>query len=163
MTNTCNESGFPQDGRLLGVDYGRRRVGFAISSPDQKFSSPLENYTRKSMEADSRYINQIVQENRVAGIVVGLPVHMSGDEGELAKESREYGSWLSELTSLPVIYWDERFTSSSAEDLLRDANISRKKRKEKLDKLAAQLMLQAFLEATDRNSLPIDVREGADG
>jgi putative pre-16S rRNA nuclease len=159
MTNIYKGSDFPGTGRLIGVDFGRKRVGFSISSPDQKYSSPMDNYTRKNEEADSRKIKQMVEENRAVGIVIGLPVHMSGDEGELAKASREYGEWLNELTSLPVIYWDERFTSSSADDLLKGANLSWKKRKSKLDKLAAHLMLQSFLDAPDRNMKPLDIRE----
>lgn len=159
MTDTCDSAPFPESGRLIGVDFGKRRVGFSVSSPDQKFSSPLENYQRQNEQADTRKIRKLIEENHPVGFVVGLPVHLSGEEGELAIASREYGKWLGELTGLPVIYWDERYTTSSAEDLLLGAELSSKKRKARLDKLAAQIMLQSFLESTDRKMKPTDIRE----
>ena len=145
---------FPRPGRLLGIDYGTKRVGIAVSSPDQLYSSPLENFTRRSPPHDAAHLLQLAEEYEVAGLVVGLPVHMSGDEGGKAREARAYGQWLNEVTGLPVRYWDERFTSAAAEVHLLAAQLSKKKRKARMDMLAAQILLQSFLDAEDRQRKP---------
>jgi putative holliday junction resolvase len=88
-----------------------------------------------------------VHENDVARIVVGLPLHTSGREGRLAAEARTFGAWLASVTALPVIYFDERYTSVEAEHRLIDAGLTRQKRKLIRDKLAAQLVLQSYLDA----------------
>lgn len=143
--------GVPREGRLLGLDYGTRRLGVAISTPEQNLASPLENYTRSSLGADAAFLRKLVEEYRVVGLVVGLPVHMSGDEGEKAREAREFGRWAASATGLPVTWWDERYTSLLAEEALMSAGLSRKKRQQRLDKLAAQIMLQAFLDKRSAN------------
>ena len=141
----------PREGRLLGLDYGTKRVGIALSTPEQNIASPLENYTRFSPDADAAFLREIVEEYRAVGLVVGLPVHMSGDEGEKAKEAREFGKWAAAATDLPVTWWDERYTTLIAEEMMISAGLSSKKRKQRLDKLAAQIMLQAFLDRRGAN------------
>jgi putative Holliday junction resolvase len=136
----------PREGRLLGLDYGTQRVGIALSTPEQNLASPLENYTRFNPDADAAFLRELVNEYRIVGLVVGLPVHMSGDEGQKAGEAREYGKWAAAATGLPVTWWDERYTTLLAEEALISAGLSKKKRKQRLDKLAAQIMLQAFLD-----------------
>lgn len=148
------ESEFPQEGRLLGLDFGTKRLGIAVSTPEQSISSPLENYDRRSPALDAKHLAELVDEYRIAGLVVGLPVHMSGDEGGLAKQAREFGDWLAKETNRPVRYWDERFTSAQAEEILQAASLTKKQRKARKDKLAAQLLLQSFLDAKDRNQKP---------
>lgn len=143
----------PREGRLLGLDYGTKRLGIAISDMDQKLAGPLETHNRCGPQGDARRLKQIVTENHIVGIVVGLPVHMSGDEGGKAKEARAFGQWVAEVTQVPLQYWDERFTTATAEARLMQADLSKKKFKAKLDKVAAQVLLQAFLDAKDR-SLP---------
>lgn len=160
MNDTSNNApsdeqpGVPTRGCLLGIDFGTKRVGFAISSRDQSLSSPLKTWQRQTPNADARFVKKLVQEYDVKGLVVGLPLHMSGDEGGVAIQAREFGDWLSEQTKLPVSYWDERFTSAAAETLLYSADLSPKERKAKIDKLAAHLILQSFLDAEDRNQKP---------
>ncbi len=114
---------FPTDGRLLGIDYGTVRVGLAISTPEQTIASPIEVYQRRSERLDAAYFQQFVKENRIAGLVVGLPMHVNGEEGQKAHEARQFGTWLAATVSRPVIWWDERYTSSVAADLLRDAGV----------------------------------------
>lgn len=145
---------FPREGRLLGVDYGTRRLGFAVSTPDQTIASPLANYERRDERLDASRLAEIVEEYRVVGLVIGLPVHMSGDEGGKAHEARTFGTWAAGVTGLPVRYWDERHTSLIAESYLMGADMSRKKRKARLDMLAAQVLLQRFLDASDRDQTP---------
>lgn len=144
----------PREGRLLGLDYGTKRIGFAISTFEQNIASPLENYNRRTQSEDARRLVEIVKEYLPVGLVVGLPVHMSGEEGQSAIEARAFGKWASETTGLPVCYWDERHTSTMAEAHLMAAELSKKKRKARTDMLAAVFMLQSFLDAADRSRPP---------
>ena len=145
---------FPTEGRLLGLDYGTKRVGIAISTFEQNIASPLDNYNRHSLQQDQKHLEKIITEYQCKGLVVGLPVHMSGDEGQKAKEARKFGNWVSQFAEIPVCYWDERYSSATAEEFLANMNISRNKRKAYLDKLAAQIILQAFLDSPNRNQIP---------
>lgn len=147
------KEGFPAKGRLAGVDYGTVRIGVAVTDLDRRLASPYENYTRRSQEADADYFRQIVADESIAGFVVGLPVHASGEESQKSAEARQFGAWLADVTGLPVQYFDERFTSVEAERYLLDAQMTRKKRKKRLDMLAAQIMLAGYLESS-RPSAP---------
>ena len=133
-------------GRLLGIDFGTVRVGLAVSDPDRLIASPFETYARKDAKADAAYFQRVVVAEKVVGLVVGLPLHTGGEEGIKAREAREYGAWLAEATGLPVVFWDERCTTAAAEDALWSAGLSHKKRKDRRDRVAAQLILQGFLE-----------------
>lgn len=139
-------------GRILGVDYGTVRLGLAISDADQQFSSPYENYQRSSVEADAKFLKNVVEQESVIGIVVGLPIHLDGRESAKSQEARAFGAWLAEITDRSIVYYDERLTSKEAESQLRAAKLSPRKRKQRLDMLAAQLLLAAFLES-DRETL----------
>ncbi len=134
-------------GRIAGVDYGTVRIGVAVSDPRQTIASPLDNYQRGDEACDTRYFKRLAAEEELVLFVVGLPVHTSGDESEKSREARKFGEWLSSVTEVPVTFFDERYTSSAAEEMLLDAGLSKKKRKARLDKIAAQLILAAYLEA----------------
>jgi putative Holliday junction resolvase len=134
-------------GKLLGVDYGSVRIGLAVSDPDRKIAFPLTTYTRRSKDADAAWFREIVASESVSGLVVGLPVHTSGDEGQKAVEARAFGAWLAEVTGLTVVYYDERFTTVLAESALWEAGLTHKKRKARRDRVAAQMLLQAYLDA----------------
>ena len=136
----------PSSGVLLGIDYGTKRVGVAVSDRDQKFSSPLHNLDRQGIQADTRYFRRLTDEYRPVGMVIGLPIHLSGDESQKSLEARSYADWLASVTGLPFTFQDERFTSFQAERLLLDAELSKKKRKARIDKLAAQILLQTYLD-----------------
>ncbi len=137
----------PAVGRIAGIDFGTVRIGVAISDPGQAIASPLETYHRRSMELDARYFQDLVQSERVVGFVVGLPVHMSGDASQKSREAVEFGKWLQDHTEIPVDWIDERYTTSMARELLSHSNLSGNKRKAQLDKLAAQILLAAYLES----------------
>src|SRR5262245_31812644 len=92
----------PRTGRLAAIDYGTVRIGVAITDPDQRLASPLENYTRRGLEADAKWIAQLARDERIAGFVVGLPIHTSGEESQKSGEARKFGQWLGEVTGLPV-------------------------------------------------------------
>jgi putative Holliday junction resolvase len=129
------------------VDFGTVRIGLAVCDADRRIASPLETYHRKNEEVDRKFFQALAEDEEIGGIVVGLPVHMSGDEGGKAREARQLGEWLNKITQLPVKYWDERFTSAEAEQFLQMAGLTKKKRKERIDRVAAQILLQAYLDA----------------
>jgi putative Holliday junction resolvase len=144
----------PRTGRLAAIDYGTVRLGVAITDPDQRLASPLENYTRRDLQADAKWLSQLANREHVIGLVIGLPVHTSGCESQKSAEARQFGQWVSKVTGLPVRFFDERFTSANAEALLLDAQITKKRRKERLDKVAAQILLTAYLESSRREAEP---------
>jgi len=141
-------------GRIAGIDYGRVRIGIAITDPDRTLASPYENYTRRGLEADARHFRELVEQDRVVLFVVGLPVHLDGRESQISHEAREFGQWLVQVTGVPVEFFDERFSTSEAHELLKDAAMKHKRRKRKLDMLAAQVMLAAYLESHTKGTQP---------
>ena len=143
----------PRTGRLAGIDYGTVRIGIAITDPAQSLASPLEILTRRDKFQDERYFVRLAEQERLAGFVVGLPVHTSGEESQKSFESREFAKWLGEITKLPVALFDERYTTAHAEALLQDAGLTSKRRKARRDMLAAQILLAAYLESS-RNAEP---------
>lgn len=136
----------PKTGRLGGIDFGTVRIGVAISDPSQQFASPLETYTRRSEPLDQKYFCQLVKTERLVGWVVGLPIHMSGDASQKSQEAVAFGKWLSDSTELPVAWIDERYSTAMAREILNQSKLSGKKRKAQLDKIAAQVLLSAYLE-----------------
>lgn len=144
----------PNHGPLFGIDFGTKRIGVAISDPEQTMSMPLENYTLRSPDLDAAWLRQLARGYGVRGLVIGLPVHMSGDEGGKAKQARDFGQWAAEATDLPVTWWDERYSSSVADMHLDQTGVSKKRRKSRRDQLAAQVILQSFLDAEDRTAAP---------
>jgi putative Holliday junction resolvase len=140
--------------RLLGVDYGSVRVGLAISDADRLIASPLATYQRRSADQDAVFFRTLVDEEAIGQLVVGLPIHLSGREGQKAAEARAFGQWLGEVTALPVVFWDERFTTVEAEQFLQEAGLTSKRRKSRRDRVAAQILLQTYLEAGCPGNLP---------
>ena len=132
--------------RLLGVDYGNVRVGLAVSDSSRTIASPLTTYTRGNREQDVRFFKELVEAEAIDRIVVGLPIHLDGHEGSKAAEARAFGQWLNQITELPVVFWDERFTTVEAEGHLWSAGLTHKQRKRRRDQVAAQILLQSFLE-----------------
>jgi putative Holliday junction resolvase len=137
---------FPLTGALLGIDHGIKRVGLAICTPERNICFPLEIIERKQMKQDLEAIGKIAANYRVLGLVVGLPVHMSGDEGEQAALSRKFGEQLSQFTQLPLAFVDERFSSLTADKLLYQQQLSAKNRQQRRDAVAAQVLLQTFID-----------------
>ena len=146
----------PTEGRLCGIDFGTVRIGVSISDPGQTISSPLETYQRRSVDLDSKYFQNLVKEERVVGFVVGLPVHMSGDPSQKSREAIAFGKWLNAETGIPVAWIDERYTTAMAREALNQSNLSGKKRKAQLDKLAAQILLSVYLESGEQAVSAID-------
>jgi putative holliday junction resolvase len=133
-------------GRVAGIDYGTVRVGIALSDPGRSIASPMETYTRRNAELDAQRFKRLTEEEEITLFVVGLPVFLDGRESPKSVEARQFGQWLGEVTGVPVDFFDERFTSVEAENLLLDADLTSKRRKKRIDMLAAQIMLSAYLE-----------------
>jgi putative Holliday junction resolvase len=133
--------------RVLGIDYGRKRIGLARSDEGGILASPLPVYTRsRSVAADLERLAQIARDQGVSKIVIGWPLHMNGTEGEMAGEVRAFAAELRTRTELCVELFDERWTSAHAEDALIAGDLSRRRRKQLRDGLAATLILQGFLD-----------------
>jgi putative Holliday junction resolvase len=133
--------------KLLGVDFGTVRVGLAVTDPDRKLAFPLETYRRRGPAEDAAYFCEVVEREEAGGLVVGLPLHTDGREGQKAAEARAFGRWLAEATGLPVVFFDERFTTAQAESALWSAGLTHGRRKERRDRVAAQILLQSYLDA----------------
>jgi putative Holliday junction resolvase len=136
------------------VDYGSVRIGLAVSDADKRIASPLRTYERRGPEPDAEFFRLQIEQQEIGHILVGLPVHLSGREGEKAREAREFGQWLAKVSGLPVIYWDERFTTVEAESHLLNAGLTRKRRRDRRDRVAAQILLQSFLDAGSPEQTP---------
>ncbi|MGA2033394.1 MAG: Holliday junction resolvase RuvX [Thermoguttaceae bacterium] len=137
-------------GRIAGIDFGTVRIGIAVCDPEGKIASPLESYTRRNAELDARRFRQLALEEKIVRWVVGLPVHLDGRESQKSREARRFGQWLGEQTKVPVEFFDERFTTHDAEQFLLGAELTSKQRKRRIDKLAAQIMLAAYLESSSQ-------------
>ena len=142
--------------RILALDPGTKRIGVAVSDEMGWIAQPLETFTRRSLEADIAHIQTLVQQHDVREVVMGLPLRLSGRIGPEAEGVQRFMATLEQRLQIPIIAWDERLTSKSAEDLLIEANVSRKKRKGAVDRVAAAILLQSYLEtvAGERNAGP---------
>jgi putative Holliday junction resolvase len=137
----------PLTGPLLGVDFGTVRVGLAASDHSQTIAAPLQTYTRQTQALDAQFLQQFVRKHGIVGLVIGLPAHLSGQEGAKAKQARQFGQWLQKTTQLPLAFVDERYSSVEAWNYLKAGGLKAAQRKKHVDKVAAQVILQAFLDA----------------
>jgi putative Holliday junction resolvase len=142
--------------RIAGIDYGTVRIGIATADTDVGIASPAANYTRRNAALDAEYFVQFSQEERIGRFVVGLPVHLHGGESQKSSEARAFGQWLGQATGVPVEYFDERFTTAEADELLNAAKLTKKQRQARRDQLAAQIMLAAYLESGSRGQDAIE-------
>lgn len=139
-------------GVILGIDYGRRRIGLAVSDRDGRFAMPLEIIeVRSGFEETFRRIAAVISEHRVESIVVGLPLNMDGSEGEQAAETREFVARLQETVSSPIALSDERLSTYAADRLLMEARGGKRSSRHS-DASAAAVILQGFLDSRQDNS-----------
>lgn len=134
-------------GRLLAIDFGKSRLGLAICDSQRRIASPLQTWTRKNANEEARFFQNLTRTEEIVGLVVGLPVHLSGREGQSARAARQFGHWLHQATGLPVVFFDERFSTVEAESALWAAGLTHKRRRARRDQLAAQIVLQTYLDA----------------
>jgi putative holliday junction resolvase len=150
MTNETQQEPMRQLGRVLGLDVGSRRIGIAVSDPLGITAQGLETLERKNKRYDFERLSQIIREYDVKEIVVGLPLRMSGAEGTQAGKMQEFAAELRRRFQLPVHLWDERLTSAEANRLLRETDLSIEKRGKAVDRMAAVLILQGWMESRGR-------------
>lgn len=133
--------------RILALDYGTKRIGVALSDELGWTAQPLETIERRTLVRDIAHIEELVQGHEVKEVLIGLPLRLDGEEGPAVQAVHEFVAHLGEALSVPIVTWDERMTTRSAEDLLIAADVSRKKRKGVVDRVAAAILLQSYLES----------------
>jgi putative holliday junction resolvase len=136
--------------RLIGMDVGTKTIGLALSDVTRTIASGLLTLPRGKFAADAARLAALVKEHGVGGFVIGLPVHLNGSEGPRAQATRAFARNLSRAVPLPILFWDERLTTAAAERALLEADTSRKRRGEVIDKVAATLILQGALDRLKR-------------
>jgi putative Holliday junction resolvase len=139
-------------GRILALDYGTKRVGVALSDELGWTAQPLETFERRTLDWDVAHIAALVGSHGVERVVLGLPLQLDGREGPAVRAMREFTVKLEAGLPVPLVLWDERMTTKAAEDLLIAADVSRKKRKGVVDRIAAAILLRSYLEAQDQAS-----------
>ncbi|MEK9966860.1 MAG: Holliday junction resolvase RuvX [Rhodospirillaceae bacterium] len=133
--------------RLLGLDLGTKTIGLALSDSMLSVASPLETLRRTKFTADAEALLALIAEREIGGLVLGLPRNMDGSEGPRAQSTRAFANNMAGKTDLPITFWDERLTTAEAERVLIDqADMNRKRRGEVIDKMAASIILQNFLD-----------------
>ncbi|MBS28585.1 MAG: Holliday junction resolvase RuvX [Alphaproteobacteria bacterium] len=133
--------------RLLGFDLGTKTIGLAVSDSMLSVSSPLETLRRTKFSADAEKLLALIAEKEVGGLVLGLPRNMDGSEGPRAQSTRAFGNNMAGKVDLPISFWDERLTTAEAERvLIEQVDMNRKRRGEVIDKIAASIILQNFLD-----------------
>ncbi|MFQ5953492.1 MAG: Holliday junction resolvase RuvX [Kiloniellales bacterium] len=141
--------------RLLALDVGAKTIGLAISDGGLKVASPLETIRRTGFVRDVQALERLIDERRVGGLVVGLPVNMDGSEGRRCRSVRQFVTDLDRHIDLPVAFWDERLSTAAVERVLvQEADLSRRRRARVVDKMAAAYILQAALDSLGRDAGP---------
>jgi putative holliday junction resolvase len=140
----------PAAGRLIGIDAGTKTLGLALCDNRRTIASPLHTIERTKFKADMAELFALTNHHQVSGLVLGLPLNLDGSEGPRAQATRALARNLNKLSPLPILLWDERLTTALAERMLIDADQSRKRRGEVIDKLAATLILQSALDRLGR-------------
>lgn len=148
--------------RILGLDYGTKTVGVAISDPLEYTAQGLEIIRRKEdnkLRQTLARIEEIIKEYQVEKVVVGFPKNMNNTIGDRAEKSIEFGQMIERRTGLPIVMWDERLTTVSANQVLMENNVRRENRKEYVDKVAAVIILQGYLDMLHMKKAQIDEQE----
>src|SRR5581483_5429796 len=133
--------------RIMALDPGSKRIGVALSDEMGWIAQPLETFERRSMDADVAHIADLIRKHDVGRVVMGMPIRLDGTLGPAAVQAQEFLSRLERSLAVPVVAWDERLTTKAAEDMLIQANVSRKKRRGTVDRVAAAILLQSYLES----------------
>ena len=146
MTETDPLDAIPATGKILGLDLGTKTIGVAVSDGMRYSATPLETIKRTKFTQDAERIIQLVAENNIVALILGLPLNMDGTEGPRVQSTRAFARNLAGLTALPIAFWDERLSTVAAERALLEADASRRRRAEVIDQVAAGYILQGFLD-----------------
>jgi len=132
--------------RLLGLDLGEKTIGLALSDTSRSVATPMETLQRAKFSVDAQKIEKIVAEHGVGAIVIGLPLNMNGSDGPSSQSARAFGRNLAARLTAPIVFWDERLSTVAVTRTLLDADTSRRRRAEVVDKMAAAYILQGVLD-----------------
>ncbi len=143
-------------GRIMALDTGEKRMGVAMSDEMRLIAQPLETHQCASPDAIVAHVRGLVEAHGVTEVVVGMPVRLSGEPGTAAERVRGFIARLEQVLEVPVVPWDERLTSKAAERMLVQANVSRRKRKGIVDRVAAAVLLQSYLDRSPRPDTQFD-------
>ena len=138
--------------RILGIDYGDRSIGLAISDKLFITAHAIGRYQVNNKKADALYFKDLVKQHQVSKIVIGLPLQMDGSEGTRVEKTREFARWLEKILGLPVLFWDERLTTRQAMQVLQQQKMNGRKKKKLKDQVAATIILSNYLESERENS-----------
>jgi putative holliday junction resolvase len=139
--------GVPTDARLMGLDLGSKTIGVATSDRTRQIATPIETIARKKFAADAARLIEIAARENIGVIILGLPVNMDGTEGPRCQSTRAFARNFSRLSPIQIVFWDERLSTAAVQRMLIQADASRAKRAEVVDKLAAAWILQAALDS----------------
>lgn len=138
----------PKKSRLLGLDVGRKTIGLAVSDSDMKIATTVGTIRRSKFTKDAKNLDAIITERQVNGLVLGLPISMDGNEGPACQSVRQFAVNLDNILEIGITFWDERLSTSAVERLLiKEADLSRNRRSEIIDKMAAAYILQGALDS----------------
>ena len=138
----------PKKSRLLGLDVGRKTIGLAVSDSDMKIATTVGTILRSKFTKDVKNLDAIITERQVNGLVLGLPISMDGNEGPACQSVRQFAVNLDNILEIGITFWDERLSTSAVERLLiKEADLSRSRRSEIIDKMAAAYILQGALDS----------------
>jgi putative Holliday junction resolvase len=135
-----------QSRRILALDVGKKRIGLAVSDELGFTAQGLETFQRNRIRDDLARLEELTRKLDIGTLLIGKPLHMSGDESRQSEYTREFADRLATQTSLPVVFWDERLTSAEAERTLRETGASLDQKKKSVDRLAAMLLLESYLD-----------------
>jgi putative Holliday junction resolvase len=140
----------PASGALIGLDLGTKTIGLAVSDLGRRIASPLTVIARKKVSVDVDALPRHLATHRPVALVLGLPINMDGSEGPRAQATRAFARNLAQRIDVPVVFWDERLSTAAVTRTLLEADASRKRRKELVDKMAAAYILQGALDRLAR-------------
>jgi len=141
-------AGLGRDQRILGLDLGTKTIGLALSDVSRTIASPMQLLNRKKFTQDAEALLALVDKHEVGALVLGLPVSMDGSEGPRCQSTRSFAANLLKLRDIPIAFWDERWSTAAVTRTLLEADASRARRAELVDKLAAAYILQGALDAS---------------
>ena len=135
-----------RDARLLGLDVGTKTIGMALSDVTRSVATPFDTIRRSKFTADAKTIREVVEKNQVGALVIGFPLNLDGSEGPRAQSTRAFARNLAAHVEVPMVFWDERLSTAAVERHLIEADASRKRRAEVVDRMAAAYILQGALD-----------------
>ena len=136
----------PDKGRIMGLDLGTKTIGVAISDGMRYSATPLETIRRTKFTADAIRLDEIIAQNAIVAVILGLPLNMDGSEGPRVQSTRAFARSLAQRITLPIAFWDERLSTSAVTRMMIQADMRRDRRAEVVDKLAASYILQGALD-----------------